>query len=349
MEKNKKNQIKNIKIDDVQQLEEHIKKVSEKIDGFVYPLIIPPIQSIDEDILFEIYQDLKKIGKRDKLHVLLYSYGGDAHTAFHIGRLLQQYSENDLFIYVLREAKSAATLISCAADKIIFSDISELGPMDPQIRYRGTDDRFSPLAIKHAFDLLQGENKKGHIEIVKSLTERLPDPLILGEHLKSLETGKDYLIKLMRARMFNGVDDIRISEVAEKLVTGYPDHAYCIDYTEAKELGLKVEHIDDGLEDEIFQIMLAYKNIWDEFNQHIKAMKKANEAGDSDKEDEEFRQAASLHSDLKKITRSIIENQLELATNEQSSVATDETSEHILKNEANTTPEAKSLTNYETQ
>jgi len=310
MEKDKKSLIKNSTTSDVQELEECVKKISKKIDGFIYPLIIPPIQSIDEDILFEIYPDLKKIGKCNKLHVLLYSYGGDAHTAFHIGRLLQQYS-NELLIYILREAKSAATLISCSADKIIFSDISELGPMDPQIKRRGTEERFSPLAIKHTFDLLQDESKNKHFEIVKSLTERLPDPLILGEHLKSLETGKDYLIKLMRARMFKDTEEEKIFSIAERLVTGYPDHGYCIDYEEAKELGLKVEHVAENIDDEIFEIMVAYKNIWDKFYSHLNEAKNARKNGKDEAANEEFKQAVDLYSDLKKITKNVIEYQLE--------------------------------------
>lgn len=310
MEKIKSHSSKGDKVVDVKELEESIKKFTTKVDGFVYPLIIPPLQSINEDILFEIYPDLRRIGKRDKLHVLLYSYGGDAHTAFHIGRLLQQYSTKELLIYVLREAKSAATLISCAADRIIFSDISELGPMDPQIRHNGTDERFSPLAIKHTFDLLQEETQKGHIEIVKSLTEKLPSPLILGEHLKSLETGKDYLIKLMKGRMFKEAESEKIIDIAEKLVMGYPDHGYCIDFTESDSLGLKVEHVSEDLDDEIFEVMQSYKIVWDSFDQHITEARKARKMGDKKSEEKELNQATELYNSLKKVTKNIIDEQI---------------------------------------
>lgn len=245
-----------------------IKAFSEKVDGFVYPLIIPPIESIGEDVLFEIYGDFKEIGQKDNLHVLLYSYGGNAHTAFQIGRLLQNYCKNKLSIYILKEAKSAATLISCAADEIIFSEISELGPMDPQIKLKSSDDRFSPLAIKHTFELLHREAKSEHPEIVKTLTEKLPDPLTLGELIKSLETGKDYLVKLLRKRMFKSSElvDKKPEEIAQKLVEGYPDHGYCIDFIEAQELGLKVKKVDESLEDIIFDVMKHFKLLWDEFD-----------------------------------------------------------------------------------
>lgn len=297
----------------VANLKKSIISFSEKIDGFVYPLIIPPIQSIDEDILFEIYPDLKRIGKQKKLHVLLYSYGGDAHTAFHIGRLLQEYS-SELFIYILREAKSAATLISCSADKIVFSEISELGPMDPQIKRRNDKERFSPLAIKHTFDFLHQQSEEKHDQIVKVLTDKLPDPLILGELLKSLETGKDYLCKLMKSRMFKD-DSEKVNEIAEKLVTGYPDHGYCIDFNEARDIGLKVEKVGSEHEDVVLDIMKNYKNVWDRFDSHLKS---ARTSESKKEEEEELHEALGLHSDLKKLATEIIEYQLNKEKNSDS-------------------------------
>ncbi len=244
-------------------------------DGVIYPLMVSPFENINENILFDTLINLKILGKVDKLNVLLYSYGGDAHSAFHVGRILQAYAK-ELVIYVLREAKSAATIIACAGDKIIFSDISALGPVDPQIKNKqpeGKDKynrtRFSPLAIKHMFEMLHKESAQGHNEIVSILADKLPEPLILGELLKSLETSKDYLGKLMQARMLVTEKPARIKEIAEKLVTGYPDHGYCIDYLEAKSCGLKVEMIADAIDFELFEIMKSYKDICDEIGRNL--------------------------------------------------------------------------------
>lgn len=246
------------------QFKNSLLKFIESSEGFVYPLIIPPVQSIDEDALFEVYSDLRKIGEQDNLNVLLYSYGGDARTAFHIGRLLQAYSNKKLQIYPLREAKSAATLIASAADNMVMSELSELGPMDPQIKLPSIERRFSPLAIKHSLELLHGEISNGHDLIVKTLAERLPDPLSLGEALKSLETGKDYLRKLLVSRMFAG-DSEKAAAVAEQLVLGYPDHGYCIDFKEAQDIGLVVQEVPDNQRDALYDLMYGYKKIWDVF------------------------------------------------------------------------------------
>lgn len=279
------------------ELKAAIIEFSKKVDGFVYPLIIPPIQSIDEDILFEIYPDLNTIGQQANLHVLLYSYGGDAHTAFHIGRLLQRFCKQDLRIYVLREAKSAATLIACAANTIVFSDLSELGPMDPQIKRPDLDQRFSPLAIKHTFELLQDESKKGHDGIVQTLSGKLPDPLVLGELLKTLETGKDYIFKLLRTRMFPEENEEEVARaISERLVTGYPDHGYCIDYQEASDIGLKVESVNKELNQTIFLIMQSYKIIWDKIATLMRQEKKD--------------EAADLYASLKRVAEETITTQV---------------------------------------
>ena len=259
-----KNKSKDLKDTVSNQFKDSLLKFIESSEGFVYPLIIPPVQSIDEDALFEVYSDLRKIGEQDNLNVLLYSYGGDAQTAFHIGRLLQAYSNKKLQIYPLREAKSAATLIASAADNIVMSELSELGPMDPQIKLPSIERRFSPLAIKHSLELLHGEISNGHDLIVKTLAERLPDPLSLGEALKSLETGKDYLRKLLVSRMFAG-DSEKAAIVAERLVLGYPDHGYCIDFKEAQDIGLVVQEVPDNQRDALYDLMYGYKKMWDVF------------------------------------------------------------------------------------
>ncbi|HED37592.1 MAG TPA: hypothetical protein ENI76_05005 [Ignavibacteria bacterium] len=257
------------KMDDFSPLTTAIQKISDNIDGFVYPLIIPPIDQIDEDIIFNIFDDFNKIGKQDKLHVFLYSYGGDAHSAFLAGKLLQKYS-NELKIYILREAKSAATLIAASSNEIVFSDISELGPLDPQIVHQGLKRRISPLSIKHALDLLNSEATNNHEVVVGELAKKLPDPLLLGEYLKSLETSKDYLIKLLSLRMFKdeSSDKIDIKKIAERLVMNYPDHGYCIDYDEANDIGLIVSKIDKKLSTGFSLVMASFRGMWKTFNMY---------------------------------------------------------------------------------
>ena len=56
----------------------------------------------------------------------------------------------------------------------------------------------------------------------------------------------------------------KASRIAEKLTSGYSDHGYCINYQEAKELGLNVEELSN---DKVFEIVWE---IYSLFNQHDK-------------------------------------------------------------------------------
>jgi hypothetical protein len=288
-----------------EQLKTAILRVIPKLNGFVLPLIIPPIDSIEEDLLFEVYEHLLKIGKQRRIDVLLYTFGGDAHTAYHVGRLLQDYATEELRMYILREAKSAGTLIACAGDQMVFSEISELGPMDPQIAL-GEGKRFSPLAIKHTLELIANEGKQGHSEIAKALSDKLPEPFILGEHIKSLETGKAYIEKLLTSRMFRNEPE-KSKSIAIKLVEGYPDHGYCIDKREAKSIGLIVRDVPDDVAPEIFDVMKAFKRAWKDFDDAFRASFKEV---DNEKKVENNLLAYSIYKGMKQLADEVIEKQL---------------------------------------
>lgn len=272
--------------------------LTEKLPDFTFPLILPPYQKIQEDVLLEVYEQLVKIGKRPAVNVLLYSYGGDAHSAFHIGRILQEYVTDRLSIFILREAKSAATLLACAGDLLVMSEISELGPMDPQIPTKhGGSARFSPLAIKHTLELIASEGQSGHKEIATALSEKLPEPLLLGEHLKSLQTGKSYLENLLSGRMLKDKQS-EARAIANSLVEGYPDHGYCIDYREARRLGLNVVRPPDAISADLFNVMKSYHRVMQHLTRVLNSV---------DQEEA----ALSMLTKLQQLASNIIDTQLD--------------------------------------
>ena len=64
--------------------------------------------------------------------LLIQSSGGDIDAAEKIVSLIRGQVAS-LRVIVSERAKSAATLIALAADEILMSDTSELGPIDPQV------------------------------------------------------------------------------------------------------------------------------------------------------------------------------------------------------------------------
>src|SRR5262249_16550171 len=57
---------------------------------------------------------------------------GDAHTAYRMGRLLQDVYD-ELRLLVAGPCKSAGTLLAVAADQLAFGPFGELGPLDVQL------------------------------------------------------------------------------------------------------------------------------------------------------------------------------------------------------------------------
>lgn len=65
--------------------------------------------------------------------LILNSLGGDGLAAERIINVFRSYSKNNFEVIVPHMAKSAATMICLGSKRIIMSDTSELGPIDPQV------------------------------------------------------------------------------------------------------------------------------------------------------------------------------------------------------------------------
>lgn len=100
--------------------------------------------------------------------------------------------------------------------------------------------------------------------------------------------------------MFRDEGDDKAKGIAERLVMGYPDHGYCIDFREAQDIGLVVERAPEDIADELFDVMRQYKTAWDQFISLIR----------SDKETERT-EAMSIYAMLKGCAERIITQQVE--------------------------------------
>jgi len=229
-------------------LKSKIQELSRIRGSKVFPLLTP-LDSIDTDLVDKVYNALRTNFKGSKkLDVLVMSSGGDIHSAYQLAKIFRNFAKENLTFIVPKYAKSAATLLVCGGDKIIFGPTSELGPLDPQIGLEEeskekTRRRFSPLAIRPTLDLIAEESGKKHDILVEKLSASLPPALILGQYLKTLEVGKEYIVKLLTTRMLkadsNAVE--KATKIGESLIKSYPDHGWCLDFDEVKNLGLSIE------------------------------------------------------------------------------------------------------------
>ncbi len=178
-----------------------------------------------------IYNAVTNFDKSKPLLLILYSRGGDVGSAYLIGQLCREYSSK-LVISVPRQAKSAATLLCCAANEIHMGSLSELGPIDPQIK------GLPVLGLKNS------------IEHIASLVKDIPEsakmfakylhysvkPMDIGYYERVAESAVQYAEKLLIVNKAKIPKDKSAKNIAEDLVYSYKDHGFVLDKTEATKV-----------------------------------------------------------------------------------------------------------------
>jgi ClpP class serine protease len=104
---------------------------------------------ITRDDTIGLVELLHNVPLGSNIDFLLHTGGGDIDAAEKIVSMLRAAvgKEGRFRVVVPDFAKSAGTLISLAADKILMSDSSELGPIDPQFLKRDGDGNLRWLSV----------------------------------------------------------------------------------------------------------------------------------------------------------------------------------------------------------
>lgn len=178
----------------------------------------------------KIYNAVTKFTESRPILLILYSRGGSAASAYLIGKLCREYAKDEFHVAVPRFAKSAATMICCAANNIHMGSLSELGPIDPQI------NGLPALGLKNSVEHI-AELVKMHPESSSMFAEYLNKSLALiylGYYERVAESAQQYAEKLLLTHSENLKRSEK--EIAQELVYKYKDHGFVIDRAEAEEI-----------------------------------------------------------------------------------------------------------------
>lgn len=214
---------------------------------------------------YEAICDALKTARSAKAMLVLFTAGGDPHAGFRIARALQHHYES-FDALVPRYCKSAGTLVLIGAKRIFLDDMSELGPLDVQVKK--SDElvgRNSGLDIFQAVNYLQGQAMTAFLSYLTELTQnglstkvaseistRLTigmldpisaqlDPMKLAEMQRATEIAFAY-----GNRLNDKSKNLRAEGIAQ-LVSGYPSHGFVIDRKEAKTIFTDVRRPDGVL------------------------------------------------------------------------------------------------------
>ncbi len=177
-----------------------------------------------------IYSSVTSFQENKPLLLILHSNGGDAGAAYLIGKLCREYSNGAFIISVPRSAKSAATLLCCAADQIHLGSLSELGPIDPQI------NRMPALGLKHSIEHIAQMSKEipESAEMFAKYLHYSLSPVDLGYYERVAQSAMQYAERLLETH--SEALPKRAQKIAYELVYTYKDHGFVIDKTEAAEI-----------------------------------------------------------------------------------------------------------------
>jgi hypothetical protein len=203
---------------------------------------------INRDDTLGFVELLHNVPPNQNVDLLLHTAGGDIDAAEKLINLVHStVGEGTLRVIIPDFAKSAGTLMALGAKKILMSDSSELGPIDPQI----TKDDGNGRRVSQSVLCFLGAYK-AHSEAVK----RDPTDAVSTLMLERFDpaTVKMYETVRSRARVFAETQLTRwmqptrvpFSKIAEDLMdpVRWQSHGQMIGWQDAQQIGLEVEYLD---------------------------------------------------------------------------------------------------------
>jgi ClpP class serine protease len=192
----------------------------------------PVMRYIDVNDSEQVLRAIQMTDDDIPLDVVLHTPGGLVLAALQIAGAIRAHKAK-VTVIVPHYAMSGGTLISLAANEIIMSRHSVLGPIDPQL------GQFPAASLIKVVDQ-------------KPIAEVDDETLIMADvGRKAISQVKDAARQLLAGRMAEAQADA----LAEKMSTGTWTHDYPITSAIAKELGLP---ISEDMPKEIVELMQLY-------------------------------------------------------------------------------------------
>jgi len=213
--------------------------------GFIPGLAL----NLTNEAQIRFVDQLKCIGKVEKIDLFLYTRGGEIDCVWPLINLLREYC-NKLTILVPFRAHSAGTLICLGADEVIMTEMGELSPIDPT-----TGNQFNPvdptnnrnrfgISVEDVAAYFELSEKRAGITgeesraiVFKELTQHV-HPLALGNVQRVYMQIRRLARRLLALHMDEGIADnkLKIEQIIKALTEEFYSHVHFINRGEAIEL-----------------------------------------------------------------------------------------------------------------
>lgn len=230
--------------------------------SFIHPVMI---DDSDSTMIEEV---LRNLDLSNGLALIINSPGGDGLAAERIINACKKYSKtNEFWAIVPDKAKSAATMVCFGASKILMSETSELGPIDPQIALMtgNSYQRFSLFNIVQEYDDLfkRATQETGNLQPYLQQLQNY-DSKVIKEYRSAIELAEDIAIRALKTGMLSEINEDEIKEKIKHFVN--PEkaktHGRPIYISDALNAGLKVEThaLDSELWNLVYEVSFRTSN-----------------------------------------------------------------------------------------
>ena len=196
---------------------------------------------IQQSVITPFADAINDVGKNDPLDLMLTSLGGDGEAALRMASMCHSDRE-DFRVIVPDMAASAATLLTLAAESILMSSTSTLGPVDPQVLLPSRGHFFpakSITAIVNDLDSRTKDNPEA-FELYAALLADI-DAVIYQTAKAAIARIKELIPEVLRLRKQPPPEE-EIKRIAENLQSSAL-HSATISHIQATESGLPIEYI----------------------------------------------------------------------------------------------------------
>ena len=225
---------------------------------------------IAPDILPIFFKHLNKFTPGQKIDLLLYTKGGDVHTALRLVQLIYEFTDN-FSVIVPNKAYSSGTLICLGASELLMTKMADLSPIDPNITSvfnppdSGNPNANVPINVEDVYayfavarDVLKLREEDSIVEVLRQLTEMV-HPLALGSIQRTYMLIRSIAKKLLLTHMDSSEEE-KINGIINYLTENLFSHSYMISRKEALEnIGLPVIYPDKELERKIGKLFELYQ------------------------------------------------------------------------------------------
>jgi predicted esterase YcpF (UPF0227 family) len=218
---------------------------------------------ITEDSVHVLYEHLRRLGKTERLDLVLSTRGGSVITARQIALLLHEYVQH-LTIMVPYRARSAGTLLCLGANELVLGPMAELGPIDSQISSAGPPPAEAPGMIsaeeirafrEMAEEWFGIEREEDRIQVLALVAQRV-FPTSLASFYRFDKLVHQTAVELLEYQLPDAEEGKR-QQIVGQLVGGYYAHDYVLSRAEARALGLQVRYASPQEEALLWELVQA--------------------------------------------------------------------------------------------